>query len=285
LLFAISFLKATFATMSELLRIEFIDDNFTIEKSEAYQLLIHWGKVWSQLSILDEDNRLLLLLSWQKNQEEDRVKQLLSLSYRLVKIVYDNENILLIPNHLYTSSQDIHYLNMLCLDREHYRLCSHTLNNLSIQCLFTISNEEVNYLGQYFSIGEIKSKSAILIDTLSKLIDDKTSFLSINFNEGTAEYTYFKDKKLIYHNLLPTANADEFNYFLLAISQQLDIDLSNITIYVSGKISKTHVYYQRMIKYNADIIFFDSSQLLNQSSYTNAEALISNPILMSLLCE
>jgi len=270
--------------MSDLLRIEFIDDNFTIEKSEAYQLLIHWGKVWSRLSVLDQDNRLLLLLSWQKKQEEDRVKQLLSLSYKSVKIAYDNENILLIPNNLYTSSQDIHYLNMLCLDRAHYRLCSHTLNNLSIQCVFTIPNEEAKYLGQYFSIDEIKSKSAILIDTLSKLVD-KDSFLSIDFNDGAAEYTYFKDKKLIYHNLQPTANADEFNYFLLAISQQLEIDLSNTPLYISGKIGKTHPYYQRMIKYNADIIFFDSSQLLNQSSYTNAEALVSNPILMSLLCE
>lgn len=285
MLFAISFLKATFATMSELLRIEFIDDNFTIEKSEVYQLLIHWGKVWSQLSVLDEENRLLLLLSWQKDQEEDRVKQLLSLNYKSVKIAYDNENILLIPKNLYSSSQDIYYLNMLCLNREHHRLCSHILNNLSIQCVFTIPNEEANYLKQYFPIENIRSKSAILIDTLSKLLNNKGSFLSINFNEGVAEYTYFKDKKLIYHNLQPTANADEFNYFLLAISQQLEIDLANISIYISGKIGKTHAYYQRMMKYNADIIFFDTSQLLNQSSYTNAEALVSNPILMSLLCE
>ncbi|MFC6098561.1 DUF3822 family protein [Olivibacter domesticus] len=271
--------------MSELLRIEFIDDNFTIEKSEAYQLLIHWGKAWNQLSVLDEDNCLLLLLSWQKNQEEDRVTQLLSLNYKTVKIVYDNHNILLVPNNLYSPSQDIHYLNMLCLDREHHKLYSHSLNYWSIQCLFTIPDEEINSLKRYFQIDNIRSKSAILIDTFSKLLDDKDSFLSINFNDGSAEYTYFKDKKLVYHNLQPTTNADEFNYFLLAISQQLEIDLFHTIIYISGKIGKTHEYYQRMAKYSTNIIFFDASQLLDQSLYTNAEVLVNNPILMGLLCE
>lgn len=271
--------------MSELLRIEFIDDNFTIEKSEAYQLLIHWSKIWNQLSILDEHNCLLLLVSWQKDQEEERIKQLLSLNYKSTKIVYDNNNILLIPSHLYTSSQEVHYLNILCLERGAHKLYVQQLKNLPIHCLFAISHQDIDSLGQYFRTDHINSKSAILIDTLDVLLKENDTFLSINFNDKSAEFTYFKQQQLIYHNIQPSVNADEFNYFLLAISQQLAIDLPSTTIFISGKISKTHEYYLRLLKYSNKIAFFDSSQHVSQSSYTNAKALVANPILMSLLCE
>lgn len=270
--------------MSELLRIEFIDDNFTVEKSEEYQLFIQLGEIRNQLSILDSGHALLLLLSWQNDLEEDRINHLLSLSYKTKQIIYNNSNILLIPNELYTEKQNIYYLNLLCLSKQQHQLLGNSTGDQRIQCLYTIPYDTLRTVEDVYNGFNISSRSSMLLNALQKLLVEEDTVLAINFEDGISDFTYFEKGQLIYHAVQPAIKVDEFNYFLLTIIEQLNIDLKVTSILITGKIDEKSDYYKRLTKYSKQAHFLDLSKQIQCSNSLVIDRLYRNVTLLGLSC-
>ncbi|QNL48436.1 DUF3822 family protein [Olivibacter sp. SDN3] len=270
--------------MSELLRIEFIDDNFTVEKSEDYQLFIQLGEIRNQLSILDNSHALLLLLSWQNDLEEDRVNHLLNLPYKSKQIIYNNNNILLIPKELYTEQQNIYYLNLLCLSKQQHKLLGNSTCNQRIQCLYSAPYDTLRAVENMYKEFDVISRSAILLNVLQKQLRGEDTVLAINFEESASDFTYFESGELIYHAVQPTVDADEFNFFLLTIVEQLNIKLVDTSILVTGKVDEKSDYYKRLTKYSTRVRFLDLTDQVQCSNSLIIDKLYRNVTLLGLSC-
>ncbi|MGK9125449.1 DUF3822 family protein [Olivibacter sp. SA151] len=270
--------------MSELLQIEFIDDNFTVDKSEDYQLLVRQGNHRSQMAIFSQQNRLLLLLSWQKDVREERVDQLLHLAYQSKVLSIDTNYKMLIPNELYNPSQEVYYLNAFFLDKENHSLLSSYIKPFAAQCIYGISKEEQRQLLLNFPDFMIQSGSTAILSALAAIASDHKNYLSINFGEGYADFSYISDGKLIYHHMQPSQDADEFNYFLLAIAQEYNINLSSISIIISGQIEVDDPTYQRLKKYSNQLSFLDLSGVMECSNFNVLKKGYQKLSLFGLLC-
>jgi|GEM_PF-1100594 len=270
--------------MSELLKIEFIDDSFTVDKSEEYQLLIREGSIGYQMAIFTRENHLLLFLSWQKNTSEERVNHLLGLTYQSKKMVLNNNNIILIPSGLYNSSQHIYYLNLLGLNKETHTLLADNPANLTSHSLYAIAKDEMTSLNKDFPDFTIFAKNTTVLSALQQLQQEAASYLAINFDNDGADFTYFNQGKLNYHQTQPCQNADEFNYFLLAIAKEFQLDFSEIPVLISGAIEENHPYYERLSKYSEHLHFLELSTLFTCSSYTVLKKANHSLSLFGLLC-
>lgn len=270
--------------MSDLLKIEFIDDSFTVDKSEEYQLLIHEGSVGYQMAIFTQENQLLLFLSWQKNVSEERVNHLLSLTYQSKKIALKNNNITLIPSSLYSPSQHIYYLNMLGLNKEtHTLLVDHTAN-LTSNSIYAITNDELAALNKNFPDFTTFAKNTTILSALQQLTQDTASYLAINFDHDYTDFTYFNKGELNYHHTQFCQNADEFNYFLLAVAKEFQLDFSTIPILISGIADESHPYYERLRKYSKQLRFLELSALFTCNNYTALKKASYSLPLLGLLC-
>jgi len=268
--------------MSEL-QIEFIDDNFTVEKSEEYQLLIKQDKLIYQMAILDDENHLLLLLSWQKDTNEDRIQHLLNLSYKSKKIALNSKNILLIPNELYDIDQEINYLNLLYLSRTTNTLLTDHLTSLSASLLYGLPTSEIETIQTQFPATQLHSRNTALLCAW-KLFSKEETFFAINFNGEQTDFCYFANGSLMYYHTHPSQHADELNYFFLAIVQEQKIDLSGTPLYLSGKINEQHAFYKRLGKYSKQMQFMDLSSLISCENYKVQQKAHNSLSLFGLLC-
>lgn len=270
--------------MSELLQIEFIDDNFTVEKSEEYQLLVRQGEHRSQMAILSKKNRLLLSLSWQRDLKEERVDQLLQLKYESKILSLETNHKLLVPNELHNPSQEIYYLNALSLEKENHLLLSDYIKSFDAQCIYGVSKEDRNQLLSDFPDFTIKSSSTAILCALASFTSMHKKYLSINIEDESTDFSYVLNEKLIYHHTQPSQHTDELNYFLLAIAQEYEIDLSSISIIVSGQIELDDPNYQRLKKYNKQLSFLDLSSLIDCSNFNLLKKAYQKLSLFGLLC-
>ena len=269
--------------MSELLKIAFIDDSFSIDKSEEYQLLIGEGLIDYQMAIFTRENQLLLLLSWPKNSHEERVIQLLRLTYHTKKIALNNSNIILVPKELYHPDQDIHYLNLFGLRKEEYVLLTDRPANLSSHSIYPLAQDELLKLDQDFPGFSCYAKNTSLLSILQQL-QPAPSYLALNFDGSYVDFSYFLEGKLQYHQTQLCQHADEFNYFLLATAQAFEIDLSELRILLSGSIADKDVYYERLKKYSNHLYFTDLSTLFTCSDNTFLQQASEHLTLFGLLC-
>lgn len=270
--------------MSELLQIEFIDDNFTVDKSEEYQLLVRKEEERFQMAICSRENHLLLLLSWHKSAEEERIHQLLSLRYHSKTITIETKNRTLIPNELYATSQDIYYLNFFSLDRGSYSILADQVKGYDTKCVYSISIAEQRQLLSDFPDFVIKSDSTIVLSALAALSSKSKDILSVNVENGYTHFSYISNGKLLYHHAQPSQHVDEFNYFLLAITQEYNIDLAGISIVISGQVEVDDPVYKRLKKYNDQISFFDLSGIIECNNFNLLKKSYQKLSLFGLLC-
>src|SRR5690606_36478886 len=74
------------------------------------------------------------------------------------------------------------------------------------------------------------------------------------------ELVYFEGNKFVFYNSFPMANADDFNYFILAVLEQFEIGTGEASVYLTGDISAQDGLYSRVQKYSRDIKFMPMEQ-------------------------
>ncbi len=95
---------------------------------------------------------------------------------------------------------------------------------------------------------------------------------------------YIRDGKLLFYNILPCRNADEFNYFLLHLIDSLALEPKQTDWILAGSIPNG--FAERLNKYVTDFSTADKQSILKLSETFNALAPADYYSLIALaLCE
>ncbi|MCD0489467.1 DUF3822 family protein [Pedobacter sp. MC2016-14] len=73
--------------------------------------------------------------------------------------------------------------------------------------------------------------------------------LFLDFTAGSFQAVYTADQKLVFYNAFEIENSEEFNYYLLLICQQLQVDQSLCNVYLSGIIHNEDSNHNVISKY------------------------------------
>jgi hypothetical protein len=99
-----------------------------------------------------------------------------------------------------------------------------------------------------------------------RLRDTNAHKLVLQFNDESFEACLISDEKLVFNNLYAIKNADDFNYYLLMIREQLAIDTKNTSVILAGNIESADEQYKRIEKYFEDVRFADSTEIISFST-------------------
>lgn len=284
--------KISFVVMNESGILHLKDENFNIAESREMQLLIKVASQRISYAIVSQkDNRLLVLYDAHISQsietelhEISRTNTYLRSAFASVKMSVETSNFTLIPAP-YFSKDDLPGYEKLAQANEGTKTFISTINSDAIKCVAALELEVTAPFISLFSQIQLFSQVNSLVEGGLKLAGDTSSRLVLQFNSASFEAFYSLDGKLLFYNLFPVTNADDFNYYLLSLIKQLNIECEKTSVHVAGDILEADDYYTRIEKYFEDIHFAHSSKLISSLDFKELKPYKYFSLLSLRLCE
>ncbi|SFG76292.1 DUF3822 family protein [Pedobacter insulae] len=177
----------------------------------------------------------------------------LGLSFAEIKIAVCTENHLAVPNELYQNEEPNLYTKFFpAHSSADIYTASHA--NFGFTSMYSFSKDTDEIINQWFA----NSKKYQPYSPLLKLAENNTgSSLYIDFTAGSMHVLFVADKNVIFQQCYEIESAEEFNYYILLISNQLSINFDNTQVYITGIIVQEDLHYGCLKKYFKAIHFLD----------------------------
>ncbi|MEH3115130.1 DUF3822 family protein [Pedobacter terrae] len=231
-----------------------VDPNFKADTSANCHLLLKITNDSFSYAVVSQDTKEINLI-FDKQGCSDVLKELnsafttdsyLSLNYGAVKAAIHTSNFIFIPDEWFEGENLDVYSQYLGSDAKIYIKHNEELGFNTVFCL----NEDLKEnLPKQTDLYPQSEPLMVLFGHLaneSLLID----FTAVSFN-----VLYVKDKKVIFQNHYESENAEEFNYFLLLMIEQLGLN-DTIPVYLQGIINEDDEHYNCLLKYFNQLYFF-----------------------------
>ena len=238
-----------------------IDPVFDTKTAVNCCLLLKMGIDSFSYAILDKEaNKIIAVFDQQECKDvsltfSDRLKNdaYLALTFNEIKLSIYTENNISIPNSLYNSDN-------LKLDSKFftqpYSENLYTTNhpNFGFTSVFSFSKITDEIINQSFANSKKYQPNALLLKLAENIPD--TSLL-LDFTAGSIHVLFIKNKQVVFQQCYETANAEEFNYYILLMINQLALNLKKTPVYIIG------IIHDGDEKYNCLKQYFSAIQFLN----------------------
>ncbi|MBO9672271.1 MAG: DUF3822 family protein [Sphingobacteriaceae bacterium] len=231
-----------------------VDPNFNPDASVNCHLLLKITNDSFSYAVISKDTEEINVI-FDKQGCSDVEKDLklafetdryLSLNYAAVKAAIHTSNFIFIPDEWFDDENLSVYAQYLGSDAKIYTKHNKSLGFNTIFCL----NDDIKAsLPQETDLFTQSEPLVALFDHLaneSLLID----FTAVSFN-----VLYTKDQKIVFQNHYESETAEEFNYFLLLMIEQLGLN-DSIPVYIQGIINEDDEHYNCLLKYFNQLYFF-----------------------------
>lgn len=257
--------------------INFRDEHFQPHHSPSCHLLIHLDNDSYSYAIIDQEQKQLkaLVRNYFGERTEsfstfDRLEILkgenedTTLDFGKVKISVETRAFTFVPDELYTDSDLPKYSKFIGVEPD-TALLTANISAFGIKNVTAVEPDLDSVLRNAFPESLIVSQANSFLAGVASLAKaGSKSQLYLNFNTDSFEAAAIKNGNLDFYNIFEMSNADEFNYFLLNLLTQLNIDRS-LPVSLSGEIRTDDELYQRVQKY-FEAVGFSDNDLLNQAS-------------------
>lgn len=231
-----------------------VDPNFNTDASANCHLLLKITNDSFSYAVVSKDTEEINII-FDKQGCEDVQKDLksafetdnyLSLNYGAVKAAIHTSNFIFIPNEWFDDENLAVYAQYLGSDAKVY-----TKHNkeLGFNTIFCLNDELKANLPQETNLFP---QSEPLVALFSHLADES---LLIDFTAVSFNVLYTKNKKVVFQNHYESETAEEFNYFLLLMIEQLGLN-DTVPVYIQGIINEDDEHYNCLLKYFNQLYFF-----------------------------
>lgn len=231
-----------------------VDPSFKTEATVNCHLLLKITNDSFSYAIIDKDtDQINVIFEKQgcENMEQDlksvfETDPYLSLKYQTIKAAVHTSNFIFIPDEWFDADNLSVYSKFLGSDGKVY---TKHHDELGFNTLFSLSEKVEAKLPESTIV---YPQSSPLLALFSHLSGDS---LLIDFTASSFNVLFVKDKKINFQNHYEAENAEEFNYFLLLIIEQLGLTES-VPVYLQGIINEDDDYYNTLLKYFNNLYFF-----------------------------
>lgn len=175
----------------------------------------------------------------------------LTLSFNQIKATVYTENTVNIPDELYDPAQLNQYTRYFT-DEQSANLYTRPINSFGFTSVFSLQHFIDDTLASSLKECRLYAQNAPMLALASQ--KDKTVLL-LDFTASSFNVLYAVGDKLIFQNYYQVDNAEEFNYYLLLIINQININTSLTEVQLSGIIHAGDDSYQCIEKYFNTISF------------------------------
>lgn len=236
-----------------------VDPKFDLNTAADCDLLLKITPDSFSYAIIDKRSRQLKVVY--DEQECDNVPATLAhrlkndvyltLTFKDIKAAVHTENSINIPNELFDSEQLNQYAKFFT-EEQSDNLYTRPFSTFGFTSIFTLRKFTEQTLAASLSNCRLYAQNAPVLALASR--PDK-SVLLLDFTAASFHALYTEGEKMIFQNYYQVDNAEEFNYYLLLIINQLNINTAATEVQLSGIIHIGDDRYQCIEKYFDTIVF------------------------------
>jgi len=206
----------------------------------------------------------------------------LAMSFKEVKASVYTESTIAVPSELFNDQTLNDYAKFFPVAQSN-NLYTQSVDSFGFKSIFTLSDVMDKMIISSLSNCRIFDHS---VPVLTMVSGKTASTLQLDFTAGSFNAVYTVEGKLIFQKYFETENAEEFNYYLLFIINQLKISAEVTEVSVSGIIDQDDAYYNCIAKYFKTIHFHEAPALeTNNKILDDMPAHYYSSLLAIDLCE
>jgi len=265
-----------------------VDPEFDPNTAENCNLLIKITANSISYAIVDKhDNQIKAVYDQQEcidvaKDFANKIKtdSYLSLPFKEIKASVFTENAIAVPDdffHIQHLNQYSKYFN-----GDHSKtLYTQPFKELGFTSIFALSS----FLEQTLASSLIPSKLYDHTAPLLSLSKQKNTVLLLDFTASSFHVLYCKNGKPVFQNYYEIEDADEFNYYLLFIINQLKINITDTEVNLTGIIHEEDAHYRCLQKYFETIHFTKAVDEIGTTILDDMPAHYYTSLLALDLCE
>lgn len=178
-----------------------------------------------------------------------------------VKVSSETFNFVFIPSELYAESSSSSFRNFVQSTKPTSTF-TNTMLDGKVQTVSAVEDSVIGPLKKRFPNAVVYSQAEALIESALKSSADTSGLkVIIQFNSGSFEMVIVSDGEFVFYNIFSFENADDFNYYLLLIKQQFELQ-QDTPVLLAGEIEKYSELYRRIARYFQHIRFSDSTAMV-----------------------
>lgn len=236
-----------------------VDPEFDLNTAADCDLLLKITPDSFSYAIIDKSNRQLKAVYDEQECENvpatlaHRLKNdiYLTLAFKDIKAAVYTLNTISIPNELFDPEQLNQYAKFFT-EEQSDNLYTRPFSTFGFTSIFTLRKFTEQTLAASLSNCKLYAQNAPVLALAAR--PDKTVLL-LDFTAASFNALYTEGGRLIFQNFYQVDNAEEFNYYLLLIINQLKINTPATEVQLSGIIHTGDDRYQCIEKYFGTIIF------------------------------
>lgn len=244
-----------------------IDPKFDPASASACNLLVKIGLDSFSYAIVNKENKQVNAVfdeqecenGAQKFAERLKTDTYLKLPYQDVKLAIHTSNTIAIPNDLF-NEEDLESHSQFFTEAHSGNLYSQVQNHFGFTTIFTLPKATDNSLSAFTNGKKFEQNAGLL--SLAEKLEETT--LVLDFTVGSFNVLFVKNQQVIFQQCYEIENIEEFNYYILLIVNQLNINLQETTLNLSGIIHEGDEKYNCLLKYFSKADFIAISNNLNQ---------------------
>lgn len=228
-------------------RYNYYDPDYDPKVTMDNELLLLINEGFFSFVILQTDTKRVLV--WGENYPHAELenpvdlKHILSAKYRSAKAVVYSNSFVIIPKALYNEADADNHSKFLTTEPTDVVL----VNELDADnyVVFKLNNELAQNMLKYVDQQMIFFAGKVFI-AATKFIRQMSPNLYAHVEENRLQLLYFVNEGLLFYNTYQFNNPDELMYYVILVATELDINLDETSIILSGDVNISDKKVQRM---------------------------------------
>lgn len=231
------------------------DDNFSLDKTEDYTLLIQVEDNSFSYAISNNE----ALIAWAENYPFDELSDpqelldLLSAKYKQIVIGLPAHSFTLVPAEIFSGERLPNLARFLDVKPDS-KVLAQLLDQENV-IVYKTSEAIVN-AAEEFGIRNTVFTSKGWLTAIAQN-NPGNNHLYLNIEKDKVEISYFTDSKLRFYNSFEFKEADELAYFAVLVAKELNLEPKNTGLYLSGDLDAEDKILSRLAE------FFDKAEVNN----------------------
>ncbi len=253
----------------------YYDPEYDSERTAGNELLILISDELFSFAILRTDTKKVLV--WGENYshfelaDPKDLKHILSANYDEVKVAVQSTTFTLIPKDLYNQNDLANYSKFLMIEPTDYIFVNEL--DASNYIVFSVKEGLIKILKRYIDLKNVFFAAKPLIMAIN-FVKPLSQNLYAHLEENLLHLVYFRNDQLGFYNVFEFNNADELMYYVLLVSNELNLNLEETSVILSGKVTFADQKIHRVNDMLANV-YFNQNQIV-----TLPQGFLSHQILM-----
>lgn len=190
----------------------------------------------------------------------------LQYDFKKILVYYKNDLYTLVPNAFFDEGNLASYLNHTIKTYPTDLFAFDELDSIDAKLVYIPYININNFLFQNYGEFEFNHYQSLLTEKLVRINPPNAMYMYADVENNSLNITVLKGKEVSLINSFQITSATDCLYYILFTAEQLNIDNSELRLFLTGSIGKNDETYQLFSKYIRHIEFLEAKNELNSSS-------------------